>query len=117
MKRFRMSVVILIVVVSAAFSMMLFSSDMPFGGKEDVSFANATWAAMTGYEGWLMKSDYIPGTSPHGKVVRLYYNMVSVNDKPYHVIVKDNFNGDGISVDAVKKSPEKKTERFSLTEK
>ena len=64
---------------------------MPFGGKEDVDFATKAWKAMQDYKMWLVKSDMVPGKSPHGAFVQLYYNMVSVDGKPYHVIIKENF--------------------------
>jgi hypothetical protein len=64
---------------------------MPFGGKEDVDFASKAWKAMEGYQKWLVKSDMVPGKSPHGAFVQVYYSMVNVDGKPYHVIIKDNF--------------------------
>lgn len=69
------------------------AQDMPFGGEKDVAFANKLWEAMDGYEDWPMKSDLYPGQSPHGKFLRLYYNVVNIEGTPYHVIVKDNFGG------------------------
>ena len=99
----------------AIFSQVAFSADkkvvtktqMPFGGKDDVTFANDLWKAMNGYENWLMKSDVRMGMSPHGDFIRLYYNIVNVNAKPYHVIIKDNYGGDGVTLNMVSESPEK----------
>ena len=51
---------------------------MPFGGKEDVDFASKAWKAMEGYQKWLVKSDMLPGKSPHGAFLQLYY--IFVND-------------------------------------
>lgn len=65
---------------------------MPFGDKEDTEFAALVWAAMDGYENWIMKTDMYPGKSPHGKFLRMYYSMVRVAGKPYHIIVKDNYD-------------------------
>ncbi|MBC8233138.1 cytochrome P460 family protein [bacterium] len=81
--------------------------EMPFGGKGDVEFANMLWKTMAGYEKWQMKSDVYPGTSPHGKFLRLYYNIVNVDKKPYHVIIKDNFGGEDATLEKVSKSPKK----------
>jgi hypothetical protein len=67
---------------------------MPFGGKEDVDFAGKMWTAIKDYQKWLVQSDIIPSQPPHGAFVRVYYNMVTVDGKPYHVIVKDNFTPD-----------------------
>ena len=80
--------------------------EMAFGAKEDVAFADMLWKAMKGYETWPMKSEFYTGVSPHGQVLRLYYNLVNVDGKPYHVIVKDNFGGEGATLKAVSKSPE-----------
>jgi hypothetical protein len=78
---------------------------MPFGGEKDVAFAENIWMAMKGYEQWPMRSGFYQGTSPHGKVLRLYYNMVNVDDQPYHVIVKDNFGGQEATVKNAAKAP------------
>jgi len=81
--------------------------EMAFGGQNDVAFANMLWKAMKGYETWPMKSTVDPGTSPHGKFLRLYYNIVNIDQKPYHVIIKDNFGGEGATLETVSKSPAK----------
>ncbi|MFQ6043105.1 MAG: cytochrome P460 family protein [Candidatus Poribacteria bacterium] len=81
--------------------------EMAFGGKEDIAFANKVWKSIAGYDKWLMKSDVYPGESPHGKFLRLYYNMVNVDGKPYHIIIKDNFGGKDATLEKVSKSPEK----------
>ena len=77
----------------------------PFGGDEDVAFAADVWKAMQDYETWRMKSGVYPGTSPHGAFLRLYYNLVDVDGKPYHVIVKDNFGGEGAKLEKVAAMP------------
>jgi len=64
---------------------------MPFGGKDDVKFANKVWKAMDGYEKWVVKSEMMPGNSPHGKFIKVYYNVINIDKKPYHIIIKDNF--------------------------
>ena len=85
---------------------------MPFGGEKDVKFANDLWEAMKGYPDWLLKTDVIKGNTPHGAFVRIYYNVVTVDGKPYHVINKDNFmgkdaEGNKVDIETVAKSPEK----------
>jgi len=115
----------IVTVVLVAFTLIMFSQSamsadkgamagkdmkmmpMNFGGKDDVAFANDIWKGMKDYDKWLMKSDVIEGHSPHGAFVRLYYNIVNANDKPYHVIVKDNYGGEGATLDTVSQSPEK----------
>jgi len=77
---------------------------MPFGGEADVEFAKALWAGIEGYHEWHLTSDFYPGASPHGMFLRMYYNVVAVNETPYHVIVKDNFGGEGATMEAVAES-------------
>jgi len=79
----------------------------PFGGKEDVAFASKLWEAMKGYDTWPLKSDFYAGGAPHGKVLRMYYNVVHVGEAHYHVIIKDNFGGEGVKPEIVAKSPAK----------
>ena len=78
---------------------------MPFGGESDVAFAKALWSAMDGYQDWMMRSDVMVGKSPHGMFVRLYYNIVNIEGVPYHVVVKDNFGGEGVTLDMVRADP------------
>ncbi len=65
----------------------------PFGQEEDVAFAKKLWTAMDGYPEWPIKSKVYPGQTPHGAFIRMFYNMVSVDGKPYHTIIKENFMG------------------------
>ena len=78
---------------------------MPFGGEEDMGFAAATWQAMSGYQDWLMTSDAYPSAAPHGMFVKLYGNVVNVDGTPYHVIVKDNFGGEGATLESISETP------------
>lgn len=80
---------------------------MPFGGEKDIEFSKSVWRSMEGYTEWPMRSGFYPGQSPHGKVLRLYYNMVNVDGKPYHVIVKDNYGGENADVETVSENPDK----------
>ncbi len=78
---------------------------MPFGEQEDIDFAGAVWKAMDGYGMWKMQSDVYPGGTPHGMFVKLYYNMVTIDGTPYHIIVKDNFGGEGVDLEMVSADP------------
>jgi hypothetical protein len=78
---------------------------MPFGGPEDVAFAEGLWAAMDGYQSWAISSSYYNGASPHGDFIRMYYGLVTVDGKPYHVVAKDNFGGEGATLETVAESP------------
>ena len=79
----------------------------PFGGEEDVAFAEKLWKAMEGWPGWPMKSDFYTGMQPHGMVLRMYYGMVQVDGTSYHVVIKDNYGGEDATVDAVSAHPGK----------
>ena len=79
--------------------------EAPFGGAADVAFAEEVWAAMSGYAMWPMSSDVQPGGSPHGAFVRLYYGMVHVAGDNYHLVIKDNFGGEGATIESVTASP------------
>ncbi len=85
---------------------------MPFGGDADVAFANKLWKAIEGYPELPIKSKVYVGKSPHGAFLRMYYNVVNVDGKPYHVIIKDNFmgknaEGNKVDLETVAKSPSK----------
>jgi hypothetical protein len=82
------------------------AEDPAFGGSADVEFAGKLWKAMEGYRDWPMSSDVYPGISPHGAFLRVYYNMVHVDGEPYHLIVKDNFGGEGATRQAVADAPD-----------
>ncbi len=76
-----------------------------FGGPDDVGFAEALWTGMEGYHDWPMASDVYAGASPHGAFIRMYYSMVPVDGVSYHVIVKDNFGGEGATIESVTEEP------------
>lgn len=78
----------------------------PFGGEEDVAFAQKTWKAMQGYRDWKLRTDVYRGNSPHGKWVRLFSTWVTVGDKAYPIIIKENFGGRGVTPEAIEKDPD-----------
>lgn len=79
--------------------------EMPFGGEADVAFADALWAEMDGYGDWLLQSEVMPGETPHGMFIKMYYNIVTIDEVAYHVVIKDNYGGEGVTLDMVKASP------------
>ncbi len=76
-----------------------------YGGQADVAFANSLWTNIQGYENWRLNTDFYSGTEPHGIVLRMYYNVVNVQGAPRHVIVKDNFGGEGATQETVANNP------------
>ncbi|MBD3257520.1 hypothetical protein GF377_03730 [candidate division GN15 bacterium] len=77
---------------------------MPFGGNEDISYANKVWSAIDGYRDWSIKSDVYPGKSPHGQYLQSYYSIIAVNGNHHHVIVKENYGGDDITAAKIRES-------------
>ncbi len=77
------------------------AAGQPFGGPEDREFADDLWQQMDGYRDWPMRSGIYEGTSPHGAYLQMFYNLVTVDGEPYHVIVKDNHGGPGLTAGAV----------------
>jgi hypothetical protein len=109
MKRSSFFVPVLVIVISLAANVVLFSGegDKPFGGEKDIEFAKATWEAIKGHENWIIKSDFYVGNSPHGKFLRTYFSLVNIGGKTYHVVIKDNYGGEGATLETVGKRPDK----------
>lgn len=80
------------------------AQDEPYGGDDDVAFAQALWKEMDGYMEWPMRSGVYPGTSPHGDFLRVYANVVNIDGESHVAIVKDNFVGDDASVESVERA-------------
>lgn len=77
----------------------------PFGGAADVAYAESLWDLMDGYLDWPMKSDVLVGGTPHGAFVRLYYNTLQVEGRNVHVVAKDNYGGEGATIESVSAAP------------
>jgi len=73
------------------------SDPPPFGGPDDVAFANQLWAAMTEARlvgpNALKTTTYEGGTGLHATTLTLLQGMVSVGDNNGLAIVKNNFRG------------------------
>ena len=87
----------------------LFAQDdkPPFGGPTDVAFAGKLWKAMDGYQEWKLTTPVYKGGSPHGKYVRLFSTWVTVDGKHFPIIVKENYGGRGVTLEAATKEPKK----------
>lgn len=75
----------------------------PFGGPEDVHFAQELWKAIDGYQDWKLTTEVYKGQSPHGKWVRLFSTWVTVHGKSYPIIIKENYGGRGVTKEAIEK--------------
>ncbi len=78
-----------------------------FGGPKDVAFAIKLWRTIKGYKDWKLTSPVYKGGSPHGKWIRLYSTYVTMDDKHYPIIIKDNYSGRGVTKEAVDEDPAK----------
>ena len=98
--------VLLVIALAITIGVACTQEEEAYGDAKSISFAENLWEAMQGYQNWPLASDVYPGTSPHGQFLRMYYNYVHVGDDAYHVIVKDNFGGEGASIQTVSNRPE-----------
>ena len=82
----------------------------PFGGAEDVSYANKLWAAMVNEsyvgDGAIMSRPYT-GQYPHGAILDTIEGPISISGKLHNIIIKRNYGGPGVSKDAVANDPAK----------
>jgi hypothetical protein len=71
--------------------------EAPFGGADDVAYADTLWARMEEL-GFNTKPGILqPGQSPHGEVIEILEGTIDGKK----VIVKRNYGGEGVSVEAV----------------
>lgn len=77
----------------------------PFGSALDVSFAAKLWAALetAGLAGPQARKlePFFGGARPHGMVLELAYQNLTVGGHSGFLVVKKNYDGDGVSVEAV----------------
>jgi hypothetical protein len=82
----------------------------PFGGEDDVAFANRLWQAMVadGLVGTdaIMSTPY-EGTHPHGIILDTLDAKTTVDGERNIAIIKRNYGGDGVSKSGVANNPDK----------
>ena len=82
----------------------------PFGSENDVNHARNLWQTMldAGYAGndGLMSRPYI-GQHPHGAILDTISGKIVIDGKLRDIIVKRNYNGEGISIAKVASEPAK----------
>ena len=75
---------------------------------DDVSFAHRLWQSMEGEK--LVGRQATPfepffgGAKPHGMILEVYSNMLTVGDYTGFLVLKRNYDGAGVSVENVRKS-------------
>lgn len=86
------------------------SAEVPFGDSKNVKYAKSLWkalgkAGMVGGNAVLAKP--YKGQHPHGAVLDTIQRTVKVKGHEGLAIVKRNYGGDGVSVQAAANDPEK----------
>ncbi|MDT8281904.1 MAG: cytochrome P460 family protein [Gammaproteobacteria bacterium] len=104
------SVMAATVTLAGCQSMMSSMGVLPMGSSTDQDDAAHLWATLKHERlvGNGMKSSRIyPGSPPHGKFLQTLHQQVTVDDHTGMVIVKRNYDGPGVSAEAVEANPEK----------
>jgi len=82
----------------------------PFGNEEDTAFAATLWTAMkknrlVGANSFRTRP--YEGSAPHGAILETIDGAIKVDGRYGQAIVKKNFGGDDIDIDAVADDPAK----------
>jgi len=82
-------------------------ADGPFGGHDDISYAATLWATMVkeglvGTEAKALKP-FFGGAKPHGMILELAHQNMTVGEHTGFLVVKRNYDGDGATVKSVSK--------------
>jgi len=79
---------------------------MPAGSADDVAYARTLWSALqaAGMVGPHARElePFIGAARPHGWVLELSYRTLTVGDHTGFVVMKNNYNGDGLTVEQVR---------------
>ena len=107
----------LVVVAGAVLLLSACSSDsmmkddtMPFGGPESVAYAGDLWRALQAARlvgPAAIETKAYSGQHPHGAVLQNVDTILTVNGVSGPVLVKNNYGGEGASVESVTMNPSK----------
>ena len=90
---------------------------MPFGGKEDVSFAKQLWSALEAVKlagPNRINVEPFVGNEPHGAIQQVLSTDVTVDKRSAKVIVKVNHGGEGATIDTVYANPNKYLKAYTV---
>jgi hypothetical protein len=77
----------------------------PVGSKADIAYADKVWRVMEAERmvgaNAAKQEPFFGGAKPHGMVLELVYRNVKVNNHDGFIVVKKNYDGDGVSVESV----------------
>jgi len=90
----------------------------PFGGEEDVAFANALWKEMEQSnlvgKSRIVDSNPYTGAAPHGMILDVSEQKITVNGIEGDLVAKRNYGGDGLRIEDVSADPEKYLEAVTI---
>lgn len=93
--------------ISAA-SVQAQDGDMPFGGPDDIAYAERLWDLMeaerlAGPE--MIRSYPYEGLEPHGLMLETFYAEGTIGEHTGDLVVKRNYGPEGVSIDEVLAEP------------
>jgi len=93
------------------------NADPPFGGPEDVAFAESLWESLGMFQ--LVGPNAVnvwpfEGSHPHGAIQQVTDSRITVEGRAGRVIVKRNHGGDGASVASVYENPQENLEAVTV---
>jgi len=92
--------------------------EQPFGGEEDAAFANALWKEMEQSnlvgESRIVNSEPYKGAPPHGMILDVSEQKITVSGIEGDLVVKRNYGGDGLTVEDVRNDPAKYLEAVTI---
>ncbi len=81
------------------------AGDLPFGSADEVAYAGRLWQVMEGAR--MVGADarelepFYGGAKPHGMILELVHGDITVDGHTGFVVVKKNYDGEGVSEAAV----------------
>ncbi|MES9898929.1 MAG: cytochrome P460 family protein [Sedimenticola sp.] len=106
----KMNLLMVAGVVGMVTTMGALAAAAPFGGADDVAYANKLWKAMekSHYVGGeaIMSTPYT-GVHPHGAILDTIEGPLAVDGSVNKVMVKRNYGGDAVTKQAVADDPKK----------
>ncbi len=104
MKKLLLPLAVASVIGSTPVTMAASHGMMPFSGPDSVEYSQQLWSALggAGLVGGPLGSEPYKGVHPHGAVLTTDTSEVTIGGHTGTVIVKKNFGGEGVSIDAVK---------------
>lgn len=91
---------------------------MPVGTQADVAFANSLWQVLvqeriTG-DKMLPQKPFLGAAKPHGWILELVYRTIQVNGHQGFVVVKRNYDQEGLTVEQVIQDRAKHLSSFTV---